>query len=126
VDKSEPLNPGSFQYVYMSGQLRLRVTSQTARLAPDVLANTLLLGLQSVDQAAKMTHRGSRRVNGMDMVTQEFEAINQIPLAFYAYYYIDTSGSIEFIGWTRPSLIDAHRPTIEQFVSGFELTSQKR
>jgi hypothetical protein len=31
VDKSEPLNPGSFQYVYMSGQLRLRVTSQTAR-----------------------------------------------------------------------------------------------
>jgi hypothetical protein len=62
----------------------------------------------------------------MDMVTQEFEAINQIPLAFYAYYYIDTSGSIEFIGWTRPSLIDAHRPTIEQFVSGFELTSQKR
>jgi hypothetical protein len=126
VDKSEPLNPGSFQYLYMSGQLRITVISQTARLTPDVLANTQLLGLQSLDTAAKMTRRGSRRVNGIDMVTQEFEAIYQIPLAFYAHYYMDTSGSIEFVGWTRPSLLDAYRPTIEQFVSGFELTGQKR
>ena len=121
-----PLTPGNFQWVHATGRVFFSVTSQPFQVGPEDLATNGFMTLQRFDPKSTITRRGSRRVNGLDMIIREFEATDKdIPLTYYAHYYSDTSGSVALVGWTYRPLIDDSRRTIEQFVAGFDVTAKK-
>ena len=121
------LEPGSFQYEHKSGEVFFKVIAERLQIGLERLASIGLDNAHKADPGATITRTGSRSINGLDTVFREIEAtIDGIPLTFYVHYYSDQSGSIQLVGWTGRSLLSEHRSTIEEFVSGFQLTGQTR
>ncbi len=122
VDTDNPTPPGSYQYVHGNGEVFFKVISERIQIAIEQLAEIGVMNARKADPNTAVTRRGTRRVNGLEMALREFEAtVVGIPLTFYVHYYSDPAGSIQLVGWTGRSLVDEHRPLIEQFVAGFEV-----
>ena len=120
-----PEPAGSSQFTHKSGEVFFKVIPERLQIGIERLVALGLANAQKADPGAKVTRRGSRRVNKLDTMFQEIEVtVDQMPLTFYGHYYSDTAGSIQLVGWTGRSLLAEHRSTIEQFVSGFQLKGQ--
>lgn len=117
--------PANYQYVHTNGEVYFKIISERIQIGLEKLADIGVMNAQKVDPNVTVTRRGSRLVNGLEMAVREFEAtIEGIPFTFYVHYYSDAAGSIQLVGWTGRSLVTEHRPLIEQFVSGFEVTGR--
>ena len=122
VDTDNRTEPGSHQYVHMSGEVYFKIITERLQLGLEQLAENGVMNARKADRAVIVTRQGSSRVNGLQMAVREFEVtINEMPLTFYVHYYSDRNGSIQLIGWTGRALIDEHRPAIEQFVNRFQV-----
>ncbi len=122
VDTTVPKQPGMFQLIHKSGEVWVKVTSERLPIGVEKLVEHSLAEIKKADPMAKVTRQGSRSVNGRNMAFREIEAtIFDIPATYYIHYYSDTSGYIQFIGWTYRSLLKEYRSTIEEFLEGFEV-----
>jgi WD40 repeat protein len=125
VDMTVPTQPGTFQLVHHSGEVWVKVVAERAEFGIETLAEISLNQIQNSDPMAKVTRKGSRRVNGVNMTFQEIKAtLLKQPFTFYNHYYSDsdTSSCIQILGWTAGSLSEKHRSIIEEFLEGFEVS----
>ncbi len=100
----------------------MKVVAEPGQIGMEDIAELSLNQVKNSDPMAKVTRKGSRRVNGLNMVFQEIEAtVLKLPFTFYNHYYSDSSSCIQFLGWTRRSLMEKRRSTIEEFLEGFEV-----
>jgi hypothetical protein len=122
-----PPDPGDFQYTHKNGEIFFKVITERIPIELDKLAEIGFSNAREQDPNAKVTRVGSRRVNGLRMLTREFEVVSSgIQWTFYAHYYSDESCSVQLVGWTGRGLIDEHRAAIEEFVSGFTVGNKAR
>jgi hypothetical protein len=117
--------PGTFIFHDASGEVFFKVIAERIQIGLKTFPGIGLTNAQAADPLAKVTQKGPRSVNGLDMVFQEIEAtIDDVPWTFYVHYYSDTSGSVQLVGYTGRALIAEHRSTIEQFVAGFNVAER--
>ena len=101
----------------------MKVTSERLQISVEKIVERELAELKNVDPMVKVTQQGSRSVKGLNMAFREIEAtVSDIPVTYYIHYYSDTSGYIEFIGWTYRQLFQEHRSAMEEVLEGFEVT----
>jgi hypothetical protein len=125
VDKTIATQPGASQYIHKSGEVWMKVTSERLPIGMEKLTEHSLAEIKNADPTAKVTRQGSQNVNGLNMAFREIDAtVLETPVTYYIHYYADSSGYIQFIGWTYRSLLKEYRSTIEEFLEGFEVTDQ--
>ena len=113
---------GIYQFAHDSNAAYTRVISERVEIPIDKFGDVALANVRKADPNARETQRGWRTVNGKRLLYLEFEAtLNNLPITYYGHYYSDPSGSVQIIGWTHKTVIDAYRDDIEMFVSGFQV-----
>ena len=69
--------------------------------------------------------RGGRNINGNRFTFIEFSAsASGFDLTYLGLFYSDASGTLQILGWSTSNIFEDTRGKIEQFASGFSLTSQ--
>ena len=115
-------DPNITQFIHDSDALFARVIAEKVEIPIEKMVDIALENARKLDPKAKETQRGYRTVNGRRMLFVEFEATaNNLPITYYGHYYSDSSGTVQIIGWTHRTIIDAYRDDIEAFVSGFTI-----
>ena len=115
--------PGEHELHHSTGDLYVMVIEERIQIPAETLLEVALASARDVDPNVTAIRRGSRVVNGVRMLSIDYEAtVTGVPLVFVAHFFSDTSGSVQIIAWTGPNLLAEYRDTIERFVSGFEVS----
>ena len=118
----ETAEAGVSQFVHDSNAAYVRLIAERVEIPLEKMAEIALDNVRKVDPKVRETQRGWRTVNGKRMLYLEFEAtVDNLPISYYGHYYSDSSGTVQIIGWTHRTVIDAYRDDIERFVSGFQI-----
>ena len=108
------------QYFHSSGELYVAVIAERVAIPVEAMLRIALDNARDVAPDVSATRRGSRLVNGTEVLFQEYQGtVDGISIAYLGHFYSDSNGTVQILGWTTSNLIEAHRDTVAQFVAGF-------
>ena len=119
-EQPDPETDITQQFHHSSGELFVLMIAERASIPADTMLDIAFDHVESQDPNASVVRRGSRMVNGVEVLFQEYGGtLDGIPAMFLGHFYSNSNGTIQILGWTASNLVEEHRRTVDQFVSGF-------
>lgn len=80
------------------------------------------IALENAKNAAPNTHvvkREYRYVNGLKVLMLQMNGTMQgISFSYFGYYYSDSNGTVQLVGYTSQNLLSLYKSAIEDFLNG--------
>lgn len=117
-----PESNKDYDLMSANGEGFLRVIAERAEIPTDRMVTLALENVRKIDPALKVGRRSTRRVNGVTMAVQEFDAIvNGLPITFVGHYYGGPEGSVQLLCWSAKNLARDFRPQFDRIIEGLRL-----
>lgn len=115
--------PGRFSFTHSSGDGYALVTFERWPIPADSLPELALKRVRITDPGATIVFREKRKVGGVDVWFLKIDAVvDNIPLAYYGYFYGDKYGSVQVLTYTARTLVSEYDPEFMAFLNGLVVT----
>ena len=96
------------------------IVAERSEIPAEALLGIAIENAKLVAPDALVTRRGSRLVNGVEVLCQEYQGtVEGVPIVYLGHFYSDSGGTVQILGYTTLNLIEELRDTVGQFVAGF-------
>lgn len=117
---------GRTTFIHTDGDAQAIIITERIQMPMDGLEKMALENAKAAAPDAVVTHRETRRVNGLDIVLLQIKGtIQGTKFHYYSYYYSSEKGIIQAITFTAQNLFNEYQPDFEEFLNGLTVDSSK-
>ena len=115
---------GRTSFVHADGDAQAIVLTERIQMPIENLEKVAIDNAKLAAPDTVITHRETKRVNGLDIVAIQMKGtIQGTRFCYYNYYYSCEKGVIQILTFTSQNLFNEYKPDFEDFLNGLTLES---